>query len=332
MISKITSPGSFSNCCRYVCQKEGAKVLLAEGVRDHDHKLMAADFQLQAELRPSKSHACMHAVLSFHPSENPSDELMKDIAKKYLEGMGVKDTQYAIIKHTDKAHPHLHIVVNMVDNRGKAISDSWTGLRGKKEAERLTMQYKLVPAMKKDLKMTHLEALSQKEALKYEVYMAIAAALPGCRTMEELEKKLSLKNIEVQYKMKGQTEERQGISFRVGEYCFKGSQIDRSFSFGGLEKTISLQCKQELKQGEKNEQTRSEKAEKNSGLQLGQKITNKPVSEEIATKESIVHHTSKETILDILVKPMHQDESIPYPYKKDKRKKEKKQQSLGLRY
>jgi len=194
------------------------------------------------------------------------------------------------------------------------------------------MQYKLVPAMKKDLKMTHLEALSQKEALKYEVYMAIAAALPGCRTMEELEKKLSLKNIEVQYKMKGQTEERQGISFRVGEYCFKGSQIDRSFSFGGLEKTISLQCKQELKQGEKNEQTRSEKAEKNSGLQLGQKITNKPVSEEIATKESIVHHTSKETILDILVKPMHQDESIPYPYKKDKRKKEKKQQSLGLRY
>lgn len=274
----------------------------------------------------------MHAVLSFHPTENPSDELMKEISKKYLEGMGVKDTQYAIIKHTDKAHPHLHIVANMVDNRGKAISDSWTGLRGKKEAERLTMQYKLVPAMKKDLKMTHLEALSQKEALKYEAYMAIAAALPDCRTMEELERKLLLKNIEVQYKTKGQTEERQGISFKVGEYCFKGSQVDRSFSFAGLEKTISLQCKQELKQGEKNEQTPSEKAEINSGLQLAQKNTNKTVLEGKATKESIEQHTSKETILDILVKPMHQDESMPYPYKKDKRKKEKRQQSLGLRH
>ena len=307
-------------------------MLLGEGVREHDYKLMAADFQLQAELKPSKSHACMHAVLSFHPSENPSDELMKEIAKKYLEGMGVKDTQYAIIKHTDKAHPHLHIVANMVDNRGAAISDSWTGLRGKKEAERLTMQYKLMPSMKKDLKITHLEALSQKEALKYEVYMAITATLPGCRTIEELERKLLLKNIQVQYKMKGQTEERQGISFRVGEYCFKGSQVDRDYSFARLEKTISLQSKQEIKQVEKNEQTPSEKAAIYPNLQLSQKMAAKPVSEEIATKESIEQHTSKETILDILVKPMRQDENIPYPFKKDKRKKEKKQQSLGLRH
>lgn len=274
----------------------------------------------------------MHAVLSFHPSENPSDELMKEIAKKYLEGMGVKDTQYAIIKHTDKAHPHLHIVANMVDNRGAAISDSWTGLRGKKEAERLTMQYKLMPSMKKDLKITHLEALSQKEALKYEVYMAITATLPGCRTIEELERKLLLKNIQVQYKMKGQTEERQGISFRVGEYCFKGSQVDRDYSFARLEKTISLQSKQEIKQVEKNEQTPSETAAIYPNLQLSQKMAAKPVSEEIATKESIEQHTSKETILDILVKPMRQDENIPYPFKKDKRKKEKKQQSLGLRH
>ena len=57
----------------------------------------------------------------------------------------------------------------------------------------------------------------------------------------------------------------------------------------------------------KNEQTPSEKAEINSGLQLGQKITNRLVSEEIATKESIEQHPSKETILDILVKPMHQE-------------------------
>ena len=36
------------------------------------------------------------------------------------------------------------------------------------------------------------------------------------------------------------------VSFRLGEYCFKGSQIDRQFSYANLEKAISLQQRQSL--------------------------------------------------------------------------------------
>ena len=42
--------------------------------------------------------------------------------------------------------------------------------------------------------------------------------------------------ITIQFKYKGQTSEIQGISFSKGEYTFKGSEVDRSFSFSKLDK------------------------------------------------------------------------------------------------
>lgn len=131
MISKPVPATSFYHTCRYISNKQGAEVLITEGVRSHDYKLMAADFEMQQQLRPSKTQACFHSILSFYPGEKPSDEMMKEIAKKYLTDLGITNTQYAVSKHTDKAHLHMHIVANMVNNEGKAISDSWVGLRGK---------------------------------------------------------------------------------------------------------------------------------------------------------------------------------------------------------
>ena len=80
---------------------------------------------------------------------------MVRIAKEYLERMKLTNTQFAIPKGTDRKHIHLHIVANMVDNNGKLILDSVLGLRGKKTAQQLTEQYKLVPAKSKNLELTN---------------------------------------------------------------------------------------------------------------------------------------------------------------------------------
>jgi Relaxase/Mobilisation nuclease domain len=137
----------------------------------------------------------------------------------------------------------LHIVANLVDNSGKAISDSWIGLKGKKVAQQLTEEYGLIPAIRKDLRRTHLDALSKSEAIKYKIYQAIAQNISRCRTMDELEDRLQKLGIDVLYKFKGQTREKQGISFKMGNISFKGSQIDRKYSLAGLQKILDLQQK-----------------------------------------------------------------------------------------
>jgi len=156
MVSNVFPGHSFYHAGRYVSKKPGAELLDDLGVRGYDYKLMAEDFIAQSELRPSKQKACFHAALSFYPGEKPSDETMIQIAREYLEELGIVNTQYAIVKHTDRAHLHLHILANMVDNDGKPIKDGWIGLRGKKVAQRLTRKYEqtagFVPKKKKKKK------------------------------------------------------------------------------------------------------------------------------------------------------------------------------------
>ncbi|MCW3090484.1 MAG: Relaxase/Mobilization nuclease protein [Ferruginibacter sp.] len=331
MISKPVRANSFYHTCRYIANKQGAEVLLAEGVRGHDYKLMAADFEMQQQLRPSKIQACFHSILSFYPGEKPSDEMMKEIAKKYLTDLGITNTQYAVSKHTDKAHLHMHIVANMVNNDGKAISDSWIGLRGKKIAQQLTEEYKLIPALQKNLKLTNMEALSQTEANKYRIYIAIAENLPGCRSMEELEKKLLMLGIETQYKYKGQTQEKQGVSFKMGDTCFKGSQVDRKFSFAGLEKTLQLQRIQVLEQQPTEQQKRAVR-----DVNRHQKtIFRKEIPANIlqVSNKELTHNLAKgiEKTIDILLKPELTNEQLPFDLSQAAMRKKKKKKSQRLR-
>jgi hypothetical protein len=121
MVSNVFPGHSFYHAGRYISKKPGAELLDYLGVRGYDYKLMAEDFIARSNLRPSKQKACFHAALSFYPGKKPTDETMTQIVREYLKGLSIVNTQYVIIKHTDKAHLHLHILANMVDNDGKPI-------------------------------------------------------------------------------------------------------------------------------------------------------------------------------------------------------------------
>lgn len=239
MISKVITGKTFYGCCRYVCRDEArATVLDAAGVRDYNYRYMGHDFELNRQQLPDKRKAVFHGILSFYPGEQLSDALMVQITHEYLDKLGITDTQYVITKHTDRDHLHLHVIANLVNNQGKPISDSWIGLRGKKVAQALTQQYRLIPANEKKIAKTNLQALNNEESARYEIFQAIETGLPRCNNLSELEVLLLNQGIDIQYKYKGDTAEVQGISFRKGLYSFKGSSIDRRFSIAGLQKAM----------------------------------------------------------------------------------------------
>lgn len=315
MISKPVPARSFYHTCNYIANKPGAEILIAEGVRSHDVKLMAEDFERQRQLHPSKELACFHGILSFYPGENPSDEIMTEIAGKYLQRLGITNTQYVVSKHTDKAHLHLHIVANMVNNDGEVISDSWIGLRGKKVAQALTKEYKLIPAIKKNLQLTHLEAMNELEAGKYKIYTAIAENLPLCHNLEELETQLQQQGIETLYKYRGQTQEKQGISFKIGEYSFKGSQVDRKFSLAGLRKALALQEKEHLQEARPvRQQQPAQQPEKK--LPLIRRRRTVPKEEQKNDLSALTTELMRGAagIIDDLLTPEYTHEQVPYEF------------------
>ena len=237
MISKICTGHSFYGAIRYLCQKmKQAEILQVEGVRGHDYKLMIKDFERQHSLRSEKGQACFHGILSFYPGENPTDKKIIEITGQYLDGLNIRGTQYAMIKHSDKVHLHVHLIANMVNNEGKSISDRWIALRAKKLAQQLTINHDLKQGLYKNLALINYQNLREPEQHKYKIYAAVSHHLRNCPSMDELQNQLRPLGIEMKFKYKGQTLERQGVSFRLGEYCFKGSEIDRSFSYPKLER------------------------------------------------------------------------------------------------
>lgn len=105
---------------------------------------------------------------------------MAEIAQEYMEKMGIRDTQYILVRHSDRDHPHCHLVYNRIDNNGRTIPDKNDRYRNAKVCKELTAKYGLHFAAGKE--HVNVERLREPDKTKYEIYYAIKAALPQCRT------------------------------------------------------------------------------------------------------------------------------------------------------
>ena len=234
MIGKIISGSSFSGTVGYV-MKEKSRILEAEGIVPPDAKRMAEDFKDQTLLNPRLKNTVGHISLSFSPKDAPrmTDALMTQIAKEYMQKMGITDTQYLLVRHLDQPHPHCHLVYNRVGNDGQTISDKNIKIRNAKVCRELTEKHGLYLAPGKD--DVRRERLREPDKTRYEIHDAIKGCLPKSKSWNELEGKLKEQGIGVRYKYCGNTDRKQGVLFSKNGFEFSGSKIDRTFSFTKLD-------------------------------------------------------------------------------------------------
>ena len=234
MVGKVISASSFSGTVGYV-MKEESRILEAEGVMPPEVKDMVQDFKDQTLLNPRLKNTVGHISLSFSPKDAPrmTDALMTQIAKEYMQKMGITDTQYLLVRHLDQPHPHCHLVYNRVGNNGQTISDRNIKIRNAKVCRELTEKYGLYLAPGKD--DVRRERLREPDKTRYEIYDAIKGCLPKCKNWNELEGKLKEQGINVRYKYCGNTNRKQGVLFSKNGFEFSGSKIDRAFSFTKLD-------------------------------------------------------------------------------------------------
>lgn len=236
MIGKIRKGSRFKGCVNYVLGKEQAALLHAEGILAESNRDIIRSFILQAGMNPDLKKPVGHIALSYSPVDAPklTDGKMVQLAQEYMREMKITDTQYIIVRHQDREHPHVHIVFNRIDNNGKTISDSNDMYRNEQVCKKLKEKHGLYFAKGKEQVKQH--RLREPDKTKYEIYTAVKNEIRKSKNWQQLQKQLAEKGIGIQFKYKGQTDEIQGISFSKGEYTFKGSEIDRIFSFSKLDK------------------------------------------------------------------------------------------------
>ncbi|MFD2788110.1 relaxase/mobilization nuclease domain-containing protein [Hymenobacter rubripertinctus] len=249
MIGKVTIGKSFGGICQYVFREDKqAEVLATEGVRGTSAERMAADFNAQRELNPQLGKAVMHVALAWPAEETTqlSNERMSELARAYLKEMkvDVENTQWALVRHKDQAHPHAHLIVNRVDNDGATVSDQHNYRNSMEACRKLEKQYGLVSAQEvsQDNRRAQREELPARAAAKLYVQDALSRHLPHATSTEKLTEALERDGVGVQATyQKGKL---QAVVFEYEGHHLKGSELSRAYSGNNLSKTIDAQHEQ----------------------------------------------------------------------------------------
>jgi hypothetical protein len=292
MIGKVMIGKSFAGLVRYNIGKPEARTLDASGVRTKNMEQIIHDFNMQRKLNPDLGKAVGHIALSWsiHDKDKLTPEIMVLRAKDYMEGMKIKNTQYLIVQHNDKEHPHIHIIYNRVNNEGKTISDQFQKQLNAKVTMELKLKYGYyMGENKNDVKRSQLKGADK---VKYELYDRISKVIKQAIGWQQVEDNLKNDGIGIIYKYKSGTKEIQGISFSKDGIQFKGSQIDRSLSYGNIDKQLKENLHKALaeilnKIDEEKQQCRTDEAQGDQPEYLQEHGVNEGESFEESADEAI---------------------------------------------
>lgn len=251
MMGKISNGGSAGGCIDYVTRKKKDKpdgspcdewkiidskdVFLSSGRAE-----ITASLQDNISMNPNVKDPVEHISLNFHAldKDKVTEGMMVEIAGKYMERMGIKDTPYILVRHFDKDYPHCHLVYSRINNFGETISDSNDYSRNKDACLALTKEYGL--HISEGKQHTTVDKLRGAEKIRYEIFNAVNDAWED-RSICDFDKfkaKLKASGVGIEYKYRRGTNEVRGLWYTRKGKQFPASKIDRRFSYGNICKHI----------------------------------------------------------------------------------------------
>lgn len=237
MIAKIIEGRSFGGCVGYVLKKD-SEIIHANGLRTDSAKTISQDFNFQRMLNPRLGKAVGHIILSWNTADKDmlNSDIMVSSAKRYLSKMGVRNTQCLMVRHFDRQHDHIHIIYNRVNDHGKTISCSNARYKSFKACKELNALYGFKQSEGKH--NVNRGRLQGNDRTRYQIYDTVKAGIRHSRNWKDLQDYIRYRGVEMQFKYRSGTDEVQGISFSKNGQTFRGSAIDRSLSYGQIDRDL----------------------------------------------------------------------------------------------
>jgi hypothetical protein len=178
-----------------------------------------------------------HFTISFDPHDPVDEAIMRQVAHRTLREVGLNEHQAVIVAHRDRAHWHLHIMVNRVHPETLKVWNNWfdygrieRSLRKQEEELGLRMvpgKHSRVPEHAPQRTPAPRRIRGNAEFLA-RVQAQARPHLLGARSWDEVERGLGEYGLSVQFK-------HGGMVVTDGTYEVKASEIDRAASRKHLE-------------------------------------------------------------------------------------------------
>lgn len=243
-----------------ILHAEGVDVIVGlDGKLHGDPQHMARSFRMQADMNPRVEKCVKHMYLSYMPQDivaMVNNVLPKEMAvdtvqqavkllgqekvdyivnqamisdwKAVLKDLGYENTQFLIVRHSEKSNPHSHCVLNMVDNDGKRLKDHGEMRRGVKACREITIEKGYCWGDHKSVSQSKSERPYERE--RQSMCKDIYGIIKDGTDAVTLQKEAARLGITVKYRTDKQTGFIKGVSFERGGVRFQGGKLDRSLS------------------------------------------------------------------------------------------------------
>lgn len=126
------------------------KLLGTNLINKNDFETIVSTIRDYNNLNTDVKKSNIHISLNFHKDDILDNNSIYKIAQDYMEQMGYKDQPYAIYRHFDKEHPHVHIVSSQINSERKKINDSHIYYRSQALTRKLEEKYSITKAVEKN--------------------------------------------------------------------------------------------------------------------------------------------------------------------------------------
>ena len=249
MIGKQIKGTGFRGCLNYVLGKKDA-ALIGGTMCGQTPEELAAEFGIARQLRPNLKVAVFHATLSVASTEKLEDSEENNqrwlaIAANYMKTMEFDNNQYAVVKHSDTEHDHIHIVASRICLDGSVVDDSWDYYKSQETIRQLERNYSLetvTPSWETDKRAQttgeHRQLKSKgNKSVRVQSQDLIDEVAQDKPTMPEFVERLQQQGVEVQV---GLTRTgigfSKGISYNLDGVALSGTQLGKAYTFCGLQK------------------------------------------------------------------------------------------------
>lgn len=159
---EITQGKSFKGLAAYLLQDENRESAervgwtqthnLADAPADQAWRLMLATANSANALKEASGikkgravkNTVHHYSINFNPDDEVTPEIMAKAVRESLAVYGMEDHQALAVEHTDKAHRHVHVMVNLIDpTNGMSAASPQLCDDGKKRSKLSNSQRKL---------------------------------------------------------------------------------------------------------------------------------------------------------------------------------------------
>ena len=243
-----------------ILHAEGVDVILGLDGRLHgDPDRVAQSFRIQADMNPRVQQCVKHMYLSYLPddivamvnnvvSEKDAVYTIQDAIDKFgqekvnsivneamvndwlivLSKLGYDNSQYLIVRHSEKNNPHSHCILNMVDNNGNRLKDHKDIKRGVEICRNLTIRKGYCWGDHKSVSESKSERPRERE--RQSMCKDIYRITEGGTDAWTLKHEAAKLGITVRYRTDLTTGLINGVSFERNGIRFQGGKLDRSLS------------------------------------------------------------------------------------------------------